>query len=647
MQRSTDGGATWTQVLGAPLINPTTGLAFGTGRAADLEVASNGDVYASLGLVGEAVTNRSVVMKSSFATHGANTGALGNWTDITPTTPTITQRTEILVAPSDPQRVYLLMQDSATHMVLNIFRSTNGGATWTTLGTAAALNNGGASQTWFNLIGAVDPNNPDVLVVGGLHLARSTNGGDSWTTISGSGSVHVDQHFIQYLGSNRLYVGNDGGVYYTESGDTNTPSWSNKNNGYNVTQFYATDYHPSDVNYFLAGAQDNGTQRFTSAGLSTTTIVAGGDGGFCHIDQNEPNIQIGAFFGSAYSISINGFASFTSRNFNPSGGILGQFINPTDYDDAANLLYAGGNAQTYTFISNITSPPSATLNTTTVAAMGNREVTAVKVDASASNTIYIGNSFGNAAPQILKLSNANTTNPTVLVNANVGTVVNAAISSIDIDPANNNHLVVTLSNYGVVSVWESTNGGTSFSPIEGNLPDMPVRWALFAPANAQLNGTSGGNGGIMLGTELGVWSTSTIAGASTQWIPNNSGLANVRTDMLKLRAADNVVVAATHGRGVFTTTLPTVVTGVPNVPVTKDFIKYIHTDNNQLQIVVGTLQTRTMTIQLLNMQGQQLYQSKNNYQNTSIDMGRFTSGVYILKITGDKREHFVEQFVKK
>ena len=83
------------------------------------------------------------------------------------------------------------------------------------------------------------------------------------------------------------------------------------------------------------------------------------------------------------------------------------------------------------------------------------------------------------------------------------------------------------------------------------------------------------------------------------------------------------------------------------MPVTKDFIKYIHTDNNQLQIVVGTLQTRTMTIQLLNMQGQQLYQSKNNYQNTSIDMGRFTSGVYILKITGDKREHFVEQFVKK
>ncbi|MBS1655685.1 MAG: exo-alpha-sialidase, partial [Bacteroidetes bacterium] len=68
VQRSTDGGTTWTQVLGATL---TTPIVFQTGRAADLEVASNGDIYASLGLVGAAFSNRSVVLKSSFATNGA------------------------------------------------------------------------------------------------------------------------------------------------------------------------------------------------------------------------------------------------------------------------------------------------------------------------------------------------------------------------------------------------------------------------------------------------------------------------------------------------------------------------------------------------------------------------------------------------
>lgn len=644
VQRSTDGGATWTQVLGAPLINPTTGLAFGTGRAADLEVASNGDIYASLGLVGAAFTNRSVVMKSSFATHGINTGAAGTWVDITPVTANATQRTEIIVAPSDPQRVYLLMQDSATSQVLNVFRSVNAGASWTSLPIPAALNNGSASQTWYNLIGAVDPNNPNVVIVGGLNLAKSLDGGDSWFTITTSASVHVDHHAIIFNGSSKLINGNDGGIYYSDNIDGGG-TFVNKNNGYNVTQFYACEYHPTDVNYFLAGAQDNGTQRFTSVGINSTNNLTGGDGGFCHIDQNEPNIQIGAYFGSAYAISNNGWTSFSIRNFNTGGNILGQFINPTDYDDNTNLLYGGGNPNTYTFISNISSPASAALNTANVS-LGGRELTAVKVDASSINTIYVGASFGNLAPQVYKITSSNTTTPTIVSSANIGTIANAAISSIDIDPANPNHLIATLSNFGVTSVFESTNGGASFTSIEGNLPDMPVRWAIFAPANAQLNGAAGGNGGILLGTELGVWTTSALAGAATQWIPNNTGLANVRVDMLKFRSSDNTVVAATHGRGLFTTTIPTVVTGVSNNTITKGFIKYISSQNNQLQIVTGTLQTQKMSVQLFNISGQQVYQTQSRYQNMSISLDKLPAGAYVVKIVGDKNEHFVQKFIK-
>lgn len=652
VQRSTDGGNTWTQVLGAALTNPTTGLPFPTGRAADIEVASNGDIYASLGLVGPAVNNRSIVMKSSFAANGANTGALGTWVDITPVTPTVTQRTEIVLAPSDAQRVYLLMQDSATSQVQNIFRSSDGGATWTILAAPTALNNvtpqGDFSQTWFNLIGAVDPNNANIIVVGGLNLARSLDGGNSWTTItsgSGSGSVHVDHHALIFIGSTKLVNGNDGGVYYSENINVTSPSFANKNNGYNVTQFYACDYHPTDVNYFLAGAQDNGTQRFTNTAINSTTNLTGGDGGFCHIDQNEPNIQIGAFFGSGYAISNNGFSSYSIRNFNAGGNILGQFINPTDYDDNANLLYAGGNPNTYTFISNISSPPSAALNTASVS-LGGREVTAVKVDASAANTIYIGASFGGLIPQVAKITSSNTITPTIISSANIGAIANAAISSIDIDPANPNHLIATLSNFGVISVFESTNGGASFTSIEGNLPDMPVRWAIFAPANAQLNGAAGGNGGVLLGTELGVWTTSAIAGAATQWIPNNTGLANVRTDMLKYRSSDNLVVAATHGRGLYTTVLPTVVTGVSNNNITKGFIKYVSSQNNQLQIVTGTLQTQKMSVQLFNSNGQQVYQTQSRYQNMSINLDKLPAGAYVVKIKGDKKEYFVQKFVK-
>jgi hypothetical protein len=37
------------------------------------------------------------------------------------------------------------------------------------------------------------------------------------------------------------------------------------------------------------------------------------------------------------------------------------------------------------------------------------------------------------------------------------------------------------------------------------------------------------------------------------WSPDNQGLANVRIDMLKFRKSDNTVLAATHGRGMYTT----------------------------------------------------------------------------------------------
>jgi hypothetical protein len=634
--RSSDRGATWTQVLGLPLSG------FNTGRAADLEVASNGDVYASLGVI-----SRSEVYKSSFATHGPNTGALGTWTNITPVTPTVTQRTEIILAPSDPQRVYLLMQDSATSQVLNVYRSTNGGANWTTLPAPAALNNGTNSQTWFNLIGVVDPNNPNSIIVGGLNLARSTDGGDNWTSITNSSTVHVDHHALIFDGSTRLINGNDGGVYYSTNINAATPTFSNKNNGYNVTQYYACDIHPSaNVNYYLAGSQDNGTQKFVQAGINTTTNATGGDGGFCHIDQTDGQLQITATTANNYNRSTNGGASFSSL-----GGSInndrGQFINPSDLDDVQNILYSGDDPGRYYCISSLTGTPSAI--TVTVGVIGNQEVTAVKVDPFTSNTIWLGASFGTpaAVPKIYKLSNANTNSPTVVTAANIGSINNAAVSSIDVDPGNSNRILVTLSNFGVPSIWLSTNGGTSFISIEGNLPDMPVRWGMFAPANAELSGPGGGTGGILLGTELGVWTTSQINGASTQWIPNNTGLANVRTDMLKYRSSDNTLIAATHGRGLFSTNIPGVVTGIGGPPDnTKDFIRYINAQNNNLLIVTGTLQTRTMTIQLFDMTGKKLYETTRAYRNTNISTATLPQGVYTLRCLGNNKELYLRKFVK-
>ena len=106
-------------------------------------------------------------------------------------------------------------------------------------------------------------------------------------------------------------------------------------------------------------------------------------------------------------------------------------------------------------------------------------------------------------------------------------------------------MLVTYSNYCVTSIYESLNATQAtptWTAVEGNLPDMPVRWAMFDPRNSDW---------ALIATELGVWSTDNINGGSTDWDPTNSGLANVRVDMLQYRASDRTIATAIAAYGAF------------------------------------------------------------------------------------------------
>jgi hypothetical protein len=158
------------------------------------------------------------------------------------------------------------------------------------------------------------------------------------------------------------------------------------------------------------------------------------------------------------------------------------------------------------------------------------------------------------------VTSANTATPAATAFAGPALPVNSYISSIDIESGNSNHMLLTASNYGIASVWESTDGGTTWNSLDNNgvnLPDMPVRWGMFLPASYVARTAGPSTGGMLLATELGVWTASTSNGTSTVWTPDNTGLANVRVDQLVLRISDKLVAAATHGRGIFTTLLLT------------------------------------------------------------------------------------------
>jgi len=375
--------------------------------------------------------------------------------------------------------------------------------------------------------------------------------------------------------------------------------------------------------------------------MNATVPVVGGDGGIPHIKQTDGLLQIAATTGNNYYRSLNGGVSFASLGSGVNNN-RGQFINPTDFDPNLNALFCGDDPSNYYVVLGLDGTPTGSqknIGTT----IGSREVTAITVDPVDFNTIWVGASLGGQVPQVLKLLNA-TAAPTVIVNSTLAVPANAYISSIDVDPANTNNVVVTLSNFGVVSVWHSTNGGNTWTSIEGNLPDMPVRWAMFAPTGAILSGTTAG--GILLGTELGVWTTSQVNGASTNWIANNSGFPNVRTDMLIYRPGNAMVAAATHGRGLFTTILPGVTTGVPDNSITKDFIKYISSSNTELTIVKGTLTTRKMQVDIIDLKGSKIYGREHPYQNLKLNIAALPKGNYALRIRGNNNEYYVRQFAK-
>ncbi|HZH64910.1 MAG TPA: hypothetical protein VEY10_08450 [Flavisolibacter sp.] len=591
--KSTDKGVTWTQVLG----NLNGGFG-SSARGADLEVASNGDVYATLGTNG---SNGGIYL-STYSINTTNTGNTGTWVNITPnasgvvTTPaSLWHRIEIAVAPSDTNVVYALFQGAGSSNCTSIQRYDKATNSWSVKTVPTIIDQGSNSnftrgQAWYDLIAAVNPLNPNTLYIGGVDALRSIDGGTTWVQMTAwslfnspaftvAQNVHADHHQILFFpaDSSRALWGTDGGVYYTTNASvpTGKPIFENKNNSYNVTQFYTVALHPLQTNYFLCGSQDNGTQKFTAPGINATQQATGGDGTTTYIDQTDGRVQISSVPNNNYFVSIDNGATFRQRSFNNNGS----FVNPTDYDDASKRLYAANTTGTYFRWNN---PYVAGTDTTTVTCPQlTGTVTHVFCSQITPNRVYFGMNNGSVV-RVDSAQSGKTRNGVVL---KTGT---GSVSCVAVDPADENHLLVTYSNYGVVSVFESKNAlsaSPTWTSVEGNLPDMPVRWALFDPRSSKM---------ALLATEVGIWSTDNLNSSGTDWQPTNSGLANVRVDMIRYRPQDRTIGAATHGRGLFTSVVPNVTT--PDINFVTGTVGYTEATN---LTTAGCRTYRDYTVQMI------------------------------------------------
>jgi len=542
--RSDNGGLTWTQVLPVAAVNNT--------YPTDIEIGKDNKLY---------VGSSAKFDGGKSALYTSTTGLANSWTtkEFNIGGNDLNGRIELACAPSNENIVYAAI--ATDNKIGAIVKSLDKGITFTTLplpidqDTGIPVDDFSRGQAWYDLIMAVDPGNANKIFVGAIDLFQSADGGVNWVQMSKWSNnpnlntltcsiVHADQHMIVFRPGNvnKMAVSNDGGVYYSDD-ISNAPTqqvFQPRNLNYNVTQFYSGAIHPdktTGTNYMLAGAQDNGTQKFSSAGFDNTIEADGGDGAFCFIDQKDPSLQILSYVYNTYKLSTNGGVSFNVQLLADEDN--GNFINQGDYDSNLKILFSARSTTAIYRVRNVST--TRDVDSLKITGLGTI-ATALRVSpyTTTSTLLYVGTQAG----KLFKISNANLASPVI---TQVTTPFpNGTISSIAFG-ATDNQLAVTFSNYGVTSIWETRNAGANWTNREGNLPNMPVRWVEYHPQNFDQ---------LYIATELGVWSTDNINVASPIWNSTNGGLANVRTDMLRIRKSDNTIMAATHGRGVFTALIP-------------------------------------------------------------------------------------------
>jgi hypothetical protein len=500
--RTTNGGTSWTQVA--------------TGTTHDLEFKPG---------------NPNIIYAGGTTFRLSADGGI-TWSTISNGIPTTgCNRMAIAVTPADTNFVYALRSNSSNSGYAGLYRSIDGGATFTVMSTTpnvlgnACNGTSTGGQGWFDLCIAVSPTDANLVNVGGVNVWRSNTGGatGTWTIIGcwiGTSAPGVylkaDHHDLEYDANGDLFSASDGGIF-----KYNVTNWIDLNANRNIAQIYKIGLSSLTANRWITGHQDNGT------GLYTGTVYQAsyaGDGMDCFIDRtNDQNLFTSTPYG-AFVRSTNGGASYSSITSGITGS--GAWVTPWKQDPVvATRLYAG---RSQMFVSN----NLGTSWTQLTATGGGGAITEFAIAPSNNQVIYVIHGTNS----VLRKTTDGGLTWTAATALPVG-----APTFITISPTDPNTLWVTVSGYTAGSkVFQSTNGGTSWVNVSSNLPNLPANCSVYQP---------GTNDRIYVGMDVGVYYKDN---SSVNWTLYNIGLPNAPiSDMEISTAAPGLLRAATYGRGVY------------------------------------------------------------------------------------------------
>ena len=567
-----NGGTTWSQVLSGEM---STFVGF----------ATNTTAFAALG--------------NPFGSTNTNPGnGIFKATGIGSTCPTVTftrltaatlpaqssmGRIDLGISPNfaTDNTVYASIADSTTQSDANlgVWATADGGTTWAQKTTAPDVCD---AQCWYDNVIKVDPNNKNIVFLGGSSaqdpttgaptwVVRTSDGGTTWSTVIpnalGPGLPHVDNHaiaMVKLAAGVRLYLGNDGGIWRTDNAEATPVVWTNLNDSaLTLTQFYpAISIHPSSPLFAFAGAQDNGSQIYAGPSTTWTDNNQCGDGTGTAIDDAIPstvyvtcnglNIVVSVTGGQANSVflpAVNGI--------NPADNA--DFVPPLVTDpNTANTVYAG-TTKVYQSVNTGNSWTALSSDLVNGAAPALDELTALVVATGNSSVVYAGADTG----QVFVATNVAAGTGSFAPVAGQSSLPPRQINSIATDPADatGKTAYAAFSGFAFTGttitdtkghLFKTADGGATWTdvscsvancatPAASDLPNTPVNDIVVDPDIA---------GTLYAGTDIGVYQgTCTGTPTTCTWSVLSSGLPHVAVLSLKLHRASRTLRAATHGRG--------------------------------------------------------------------------------------------------
>ncbi len=580
--RSKDGGDTWEVVLGQEL--------FGLDESVDLN-ESNASFYTSLERSGNNVFYATLSTESGTDEKSPEAGIYysldgDDWVDITPLTDESQfRRTVIGSSPSNPDVTYFMIDSNPIFIIehklsqLNNPNRINGFDPNPRVVPDFEAELGDLdTQGSYNMMIRVHPEKENTIYIGGTNLFRSTDAFKTSTNIKwiggyspeGSGvypNHHPDQHDLLFLPSNPsvAFSASDGGLIKSNDIQADSVMWESSNGGFVTSQFFtiAQGKAPGDQT-LIGGMQDNGTD-FTINGSTSWNGVIGGDGAYAATTKDN-QLWLASFQrGQTLRLTFdNDFSLSSFGRVDPGGlvkeaGSLYLFVNPFVLDPLnQNRMFCAGGNHLY-FHPNISQIPGGSQIPTNIGwkkvnsdPLTNGLVSAVEISLDGDKVYY-----GTTGGRVFRLDNAR--NETAFDLNEITSAEfpeNAYVSSIAVNPDDNEHVLVVFSNYNIPSIFESTDGGLTFINISGNLEENPdgtgngpsIRWAEIIPKNT---GTL-----RLVGTSIGLFSTEVTSGTTTWLKESPATLGSAIVTMMDYRPGDGRLAIATHGNGIFTTSIP-------------------------------------------------------------------------------------------